>query len=625
MLRAWAALVRKELRQLMPLILGLAAVILWSELDSLVLHPPDVDREVAHGWLLNSHSGQESAMVTLLIGLIIAYNLLPGEHDQRTIDFLYTLPLRRRTVFLTKYAVGCGLLVVANLSGSLLEHLQQGLLASSFARALVSPHARLLELGTDVALPFIVVAYGMLLSFFRRLGWILFLLTWLFLEVAERVFPPLRALNVKTLLDADHHGLTPRLDGRAWLLHGVMAALSLALAARFWLSDHEGFAGFYERLRKQAALRRVGVILGLLAAALVSAAIVTGPFEGPTPDRFGGGRTVVFETQHFHFTYRAGREEQARIVISEADRAYQRVRQWLPGTGGPIVADLTEASSEHLGIAGWQKMRIDLRPKSPALLRHVLYHETTHVLATLASEVPQRQAQLRFFGEGLAEYVAYELNGEPGPREHARLIAALARSRFQIHVEDLMDPATFVARHDEFLLYALGEVWVAGLVDACGPTTPAKVVATFGDPALPTSLNGPELWRVALQQNKCDLDRVMSRYEQRLRKLEPQAGARLPVASARPRGEEEGKLVFEVSVTAPTPGPWSVTLRLRDDASSPPADWMIETATVATGETELIRVDPPARGGRTFEMQVGAAPGPDARAFYTRWRSVTRD
>ena len=86
----------------------------------------------------------------------------------------------------------------------------------------------------------IVVAYGMLVSFFRRLGWILCLLVWLALEVGERVYPPLRALNVKALLDVEHHGLTPLLDARAWQLHAAMAAGALVLAARLWLGDASG-------------------------------------------------------------------------------------------------------------------------------------------------------------------------------------------------------------------------------------------------------------------------------------------------------------------------------------------------------------------------------------------------
>jgi len=165
---------------------------------------------------------------------------------------------------------------------------------------------------------------------------------------------------------------------------------------------------------------------------------------------------------------------------------------------------------------------------------------------------------------------------------------------------------------------------VAGLVDACGAALPARVVKTLGDPELPSSLGGLELWRAALQVNGCDLARVMSRYEQRLRALEPRAAARLPVASARLVGEQNGQLAFELQVGAPSPGPWSVTLRLRDDPSTPPADWVIHTVTMTTGQTERVQVAPPARAGKRFELQVGAAPDPDARAFFSRWRSTTR-
>jgi hypothetical protein len=625
-MKALAALARKELRQLLPVIVAMLGLFVWTEVDAFLLHPPDQYAVEASGWLINAHAGQLDAMATLVVGLVIAYNLLPGEHEQRTIEFLYTLPVRRRTVFLTKYAVGVGVLVALNVLGTLAGAVHHAMSASSFGRHLYPPQLDLIMIGVgDTALSFIAVAYGMLLSFFRRLGWILFLLTWVGLEVAERLWPPLRLLHVRALLDVDHRGLTPLLDGRAWLVHVVMAALALALAARFWLADSTGFAGFYDQLRRRAGLRRTGVVLGLLAATLVSGALMVAWVDSPpSADEGQAQRTLTFETERFHFTYREGRSAQAMIVIREADRAYRRVRTWLPGADGDrIVADLTDASSEHLGIAGWKKMRLDLRPRSPALLRHVLYHETTHVLAAHEGEPPARQAALRFFSEGLAEYVAYELEPMPEQRDHARRIAALARAQYQLHLEDLMDPTAFVARHDEYLLYALGEVWVAGLVDACGPQLPARLVATFADPTLPEALGGLELWRAALQRQSCDLDRVMSRYEQRLRRLEPSAAA-LPTASARWLGEAQGRLRFDVSVRAPTAGPWLVTLRLRDDATTPADDLVIETTPVRVGAMARLEVEPPARGGRRFEFQVGAARDADTRPFFTRWQSVTR-
>src|SRR5262249_14864807 len=143
---------------------------------------------------------------------------------------------------------------------------------------------------------------------------------------------------------------------------------------------------------------------------------------------------------------------------------YARVREWL---GAPdverIVADLTDQSSEHAGLAGWKKLRLDVRPpKSNAMLVHALYHETSHVFAAALSEgtPDRRRMAMRFFDEGLAEHVAWQLLPDgASARDEARRIAALAHSRFHLRFEDLLEPEAFLRRHDEYLLYALGEVW----------------------------------------------------------------------------------------------------------------------------------------------------------------------
>ena len=104
----------------------------------------------------------------------------------------------------------------------------------------------------------------------------------------------------------------------------------------------------------------------------------------------------------------------------------------------------------------------------------MLYHETTHVLAAAVAEGrAERDAQARFFAEGLAEYLAYraaaasaEGDVPPGttpggsPAWPGRATACASRTCWI--------PEAFLARHDEYLLYALGEVWVAALVEACG-------------------------------------------------------------------------------------------------------------------------------------------------------------
>jgi hypothetical protein len=65
-------------------------------------------------------------------------------------------------------------------------------------------------------------------------------------------------------------------------------------------------------------------------------------------------------------------------------------------------------------------------------------------------------------------------------------------------------------------------------------------------------------------------------------------------------------------------------LRLRDAPDSPPDDLVMVTVPVRAAETKRVAMAPPARAGKRYQLQVGAAPDPDTRAFFGRWRSATR-
>jgi hypothetical protein len=622
---ALAALVGKELRQMLPVAIGLFALFLLHAVQVLLLRAPDEAEWVTSTVLNEQSAGSTSAWGLLAVGLMTAY-ALTGEHEQRTIEFLYTLPVRRSVVFLTKFAVGSGVLVAFNLAAAGMNVLLMFLNPDSFARRQQRLDLVALELGLLTGLGFIVVAYGLLLAFFRRLGWILLALIAMALQLAERLHPPLRLLNVSALLTFEHHGTEPLVPWPAWQVHGALSALALALAARLWLADPDRTAAFFERWRARSSLRRVLIGLGLIAGALLAAYLIAGRNAGeqatePAPRE---RPLAVLETAHFRFSYWPEREAEARLVAREADEAYRRLRAWLPGASPEsIVVDLTEVSDEHQGIAGWKTMRMDVTgDKPPELLEHVLYHETTHVLAAALAEgtSEERQAGLRFFSEGLAEYLAFELLGERPARQLGRQVAALATHRYRLRWEDLLDPVRFLARHDEYLLYPLGELWVAALVETCGQAAPARALEGFASPENNQRLAGAELWRQSLQGQGCDLAAVNARYRRQLDALEPLA-RRLPRAAATFLREAEDQLLFDVEVIAPEPGPWPVSLRARDDPQTPPAQVTHAHWSLTTGRHRQLAVPRPALTGRRFEFQVSAAPGPDLPAFFTRWQS----
>jgi hypothetical protein len=624
------ALVRKELRQLAPAIVALAALLLWQAIDGFLLEPPDVALWSHSSWLLAPNPEWE-AIGELLIGFVIAYSLLPGEHALRTIDFLYSLPVRRRTLFLAKYLVGVGVMSAGDVLGTLMHLAHLALNVDPFDHQTFRPSMAALHLGADLVMPFICVAYGVLLSYFRRLGWLLATLVWIALELAEKTHPTLRILNIKSLMMVEHDGMRPLVNWRAWGLHLAMAALCLAAAERLWLGRQERFTAFYDRLRTSAALRRVGSLAAVGTVALLIAGMMVG-LGGNKPKASSGERTLStrvlsFDTEHFHFTYREPQAARALVIIKDADRAYDDVRGWL---GAPpldrIVADLTESSDEHLGIAGWTKMRLDLsRPDEPeALLRHVLYHETTHVVAAALSEGigDERNNDARFFEEGLAEYVAFELLTDlRDERQRAREVAALAHDRYHMRFQDLLAPKAFIARYDESLLYPLGEVFTAALVETCGHESPSAVLRAFASPDTPHSLEGLDLWRTVLRKQRCDLDRVLGRYEGQLRRLAPAAVETIPVATASLAGKEGDELIFAVTVAARTPGPWAVAVRVRADADAPHDAVAIGKTRVRAGETAQIAIRRPDGAGRSVEFQVGARVSTRA-ALFTRWEST---
>ena len=627
------ALVLKELRQLAPLALGLAAILLWASASSMILDPPDQQGWAALSWLADAQLGRLSAWLMLVLGVVTAYNLLPGEHDQRTIEFLYTLPVRRRTLFLVKYLVGAGLLATFSMLGTAIGWLEQSLHPGSFERHQARPAFYLIELAADLALSFIAVAYGLVLAYFRRLGWILFLLIWLALELSERLVPALAILNIKSMLEVEHHGTRPLVRWSAWQAHGLMAVGALLLAGRLWLVQPEGFTAFYLRLRERRALRRLALGAGMFVLALVAVPLMVSVGLDEAPEVGTDQPVRSLDTEHFRFSYHPGHEVQAHFIGREADQAYRRVRERLAAPAVEhIVADLTETSDEHLGIAGWKRMRLDIRPpKSEGLLRHVLYHETTHVLAAAMAEgiSGPRDAEARFFAEGLAEWVTYQLLGPAAEggrnRDDARRVAGLAHARFRLRFQDLLDPEDFIARHDEYLLYALGEVWVAAMVETCGAGSPAKLLRAFGRAAGPQRLQGAELWRNSLQAAGCDLDRVIGRYEQRLRQAEADA-AGVPIAAGSLVGERDGQLLFQLSVESPEPRetPWRVTVRVREDPEAPPDQVVIKTVTWSPGTTAPVAIPAPPGTGRRIQFQVGARSSPEAPAFFSRWQSSTR-
>jgi hypothetical protein len=630
------ALARKDLRELLPVLIALTALVAIYLADAFIVDAVDTRVCDALGWL-GAEPDSSSPWVAVILGLVLCNTLLAGEHQQGTIQFLHGLPITRRALFAGKLAVAAAVLLAFELVDTLLGTALCGLHHDSMVRQQLDPRLIALHLGLDSTMQLIGLGYGALLAYFGRLGWVLLLVGLLALRAVAALVPPLQILDPSALTRVEHFGKVPLVPWPAWFLHLGMGLGALLLAGRLWLTRADQISAWHQRPALSLGWRRAGLVAGAVLGLLILMGVVMDR-SNPDGDDDDAGRagnrataaTATIETRQFHFTYRRADELRARMVAAMADAAHDRISRMLDApAAGRVIADLTESSNEHAGIAGWQRMRLDLdRRHSDAFVAHVLRHEVTHVVShQLMGEVSdQRAGTLRFFSEGLADYVAHAVAPSElseAQRRHSRLLAAHWRSRFQVQFEDLQDPGSFLERHPEAALYAFGELWTAALVQTCGPTILGRTLRRFGDRRLSPTLRGSALWRQVLTREGCELERVRSHYEAELRRLAPGA-ARLPVASARFQGRDAvGGLTFLIDVPGVDDRKLDVQLLVRDGPHTPPAQIAVRSLPVTVGRPATITVAGVHLEGDRFEYMVGARPSPVGHPVWSRWQSTS--
>ena len=626
------ALIRKELRQLLPF-----AVLVFVFLSVDLLYVPLTERLDEHSFAGGDFArGGTPAVLLLLLALVGAFSLFPREQEEGTLDFLYSLPMRRRDVFLAKVAAAAMVLMAGVLYWCARDWLLQLANRQSFARGQ-------LRLSTAGPLCFlygayvlIVLGYGLLLSVLRRLGLVLGGLLWWLLAVIEEATPSRAFLNPTNLLDLEHRGAGPLLPWRALGVHGGLAVASLLLAYVLWTVPAERIAALRGRLIAKLWVR---LSLGLLGVGVI-ALVLHQAFKGP-----GGGRPAVsyqpwaparFETRHYQFTYPAELRGSAMDLMRQADGAYEEVRRLLRArTAPPIVADLTEASQEHAGLGGWQKIRMDIRggDDGRTYLR-TLHHETTHVFA--ASESDRRlldhAGSTKFFDEGLAQHVAHRLVPDGRLLDDQRLLGAISWKRQRIEVDDLVDDRRFGDKFCEDLFYPLGELWVEALARVCGAAAPGDVLRAVRREGAPRELAGRALWQDTLQAIGCELEAVNAAW---LRQMERVLARRAEDVRRVPRLSggvlrADGDHVVLAAYVEPGPGgppdPWlDYVVRVRGSSDTPEHEVRRHQGQPRQGASPLVvefRVPRQDLQGERFDLQFGFVFAQGAGEYYERWQQV---
>ena len=609
----------KETYHLRPILLALVLLETLALTEAFVSRSPDTTTWADMSMLLDLSLTSGAAVVTSLLGLVTGYLLFPHERDNGTLRFLWALPLARWQIFVTK--VGTGFMLLAVLG--LISHLDSWLVFSISDNSIANTQFRWgywwLEVCLLVGIYAIAITYGVLISWFRWIGILAFILLWAITYYVGQSNPALAYLNPLALFDIDMHGDGILIATKPWQFHGATAAISLLLAGVLWTRYGERAV---EPGRATARLATIGLVAGGTLVALSYAASIIAPnlAAGPNPPE----RLQDLDTEHYSLSFYARDAERAALLHLEADDHYRRVRDLIgsPVTDERIVADLTDPGTDHLGIAGWKRLRMARESLyKPAERAHVFVHETSHVLADLAARgnLTDHRAYTSFFNEGLAEWVSYETLNLPEQRHALRILAAAAWRRHDLRFNDFLFVGAFRARFDAHLVYALGEVWVSGLERACGRDAPARVLDVIGRDDAPQRLRGQRFWQASLQQANCELSRVNTAMEQILEEYAVAADA-IPELQASALRVDDTNLQMRLRlVDVPAQESFKVTIRVRDNPGTPASAAGYKTTRVSGGDDATFVDMRALLSGERFQYQTGIHFIENERPFFSRW------
>ena len=501
------SLLHKEFRSLLPF---LALVLFFASLNWVFLFLAEFPDQYPLSRLLEEESRTSTQVVYFIMAFALAAGLLVRERDEGTLSFLDGLPVSRARIFFCKAGLALAVLWVLPLCDFVFNTIVHALSRTSLESRLRAD-LLLTAAALDAAACLVFLAVGLALSFLQRFSLLVMgLLCWVYVLLKETGVPFVSLFNIFTLG-------APVFEGQNWLVPWTKLAAQLGLAI---VCGATAFVAF--QFSGDAAARlasRAGGWRGRALIGGVTTVLVVGVWFGLVvywgqKSGMASGPRVTYaawsiaraNTERYQLLYPENRSASVRSLLESADAVEAKVRSFLGASPlDPIVVDLTSVQPRHAGLAYWSKVRMNL-PFSESRqdaeeLRPVLAHETTHVFINhLAGERLNDQfASTRFFHEGLASYVEYSLFRPTNDLASLRRVAAVMRARDEVKLEELLEDEKLSLKRDRDLVYPLGEVVVAALVQRYGTTAPGQVLRAFARTNAPKNLAGFALWQDTFQ------------------------------------------------------------------------------------------------------------------------------
>ncbi len=631
-------LIFKELRQLLPIAWLWLAVIALGFASRLI--GSRADEETFASWYegyLDVGSDPMIAAVAALVGLVTAWSLFPREIDDSTIDFLRALPVSRTQVFMAKYLaavllVSCLTIFSYGIDALLLAWNPESLGGKFY------PQVFYTLIWRDIVFSAIIVAHGVLISWFRVTGLVVYVIYLLGVAWLESSAGGAGLFSVLSILSNEYHGSRLVVDLRAIVVHAIVAFFLLCIAHFLWGRAASARSGGKQRSRAGGFWRALLSVGAFLALGVTLLRITASENGGLVDDSLS-----VATTAHFRFAFHPADERTVNYLLAHADEDFKELGARLGADELPTVRVNLAAASEHAaGLATWKTIRMDLDTfEADVSQRRVLSHEAVHVMQSVLSNraLARHFGATRFFVEGMAQYLSFAIVPEEQRRSSNRAIAAVAWKRQDIRFDDMSDPG-FASRHDPDLYYSLGDLWTESFVAVCGEAALGDFLRAAGSDDVPRSLSGTVFWHGTLVALGCELERVNDQFQQDMQSLyERTDRSRFPVFdSARVSRLPDGRVRIIATLGA-EPDESGVSPELNQDEL--PARFTVRVGSNASlvaavdpvfrgrierseGEVQIIYEVPARAVPRSrFEYQLGYSPYADSRVWYDTRRTGT--
>ncbi|MEE9336239.1 MAG: ABC transporter permease [Granulosicoccaceae bacterium] len=620
------ALIAKELRQLKPIaFLWLALLALSIGIELFTARIDEQSYELFCDALCSPGIEYAQAIFLMILCLVTAYSLYPREVDERTIDFLHALPIKKSTIFYGKFIAAFGLVCMLLLFGYGVLSLLLAFNPESMSgkRYFAIDSSLFLR---DCVFAFVVMAHGVFLSRFRTAGLIIYALYLLLIRWLETQFDGVGWVSVFEIFKIAYAGTAFSFSLNVMAGHVLVAIVMLVWACRMW-STVQGKA---QGVNKNENVHRILKIVASVFAFLFVAMVLVGQVL-QNSQVVEARATDTLLTDHYRFVFLTSDKVRAKELHASAEQQYQRLRVLLNASEEPVIhVNMTSENDHAAGLAQWKTIKMGLSGgESPDRYARVLNHETAHVFQSVESKRGFHAYfnSTRFFIEGMANYVSFEIVPQANTRRQNRDIAAVSWERQNIQFEDMTNSAAFSNQFNAELVYSLGEIWSEALVDICGKDALGEVLRSAGRDNAPQDLSAMVFWRDTLQHFSCELELVNAAWRTKLStRFDNLDQSRFPILDNMSAVEHDNGITISLSAPLASEVPaHHYALRIAKESKSVasvdavfnPDELVVEEGLqLLTFEVPSALID----HGR-FRYQIGYQIDDGSRIYYQTWRS----